>query len=277
MANTINFNSLSDLPTFQLSSYSEEIKIERLNQYFNKYRSSNLKNSNRFNFSRVYQNLHAKIRIHTSIAINESLRSPPSFDSQLLKKFQFEPTQKDAPPHRVDVFSSATIPPSHHLSSSSPQASLGLPLHSVSVSLLPFTYEGGGRSGGGEERDLQSGDQVQGGPSFLPSFLPSFQGQAVYTRQVYCTAEEEEEEEEEKRRKERLLGRIKGYGQILFAPWGSATKMFGSGFEGPRLEGNSASKQRERERERLRATIAFAGLVSGLEPRLMVSGIWAGP
>ena len=111
----------------------------------------------------------------------------------------------------------------------------------------------------------------------LPSFLPSFQGQAVYTRQVYCTAEEEEEEEEEERRKERLLGRIKGYGQILFAPWGSATKMFGSGFEGPRLEGNSASKQRERERERLRATIAFAGLVSGLEPRLMVSGIWAGP
>lgn len=182
MANTINFNSLSDLPTFQLSSYSEEIKIERLNQYFNKYRSSNLKNSNRFNFSRVYQNLHAKIRIHTSIAINESLRSPPSFDSQLLKKFQFEPTQKDAPPHRVDVFSSATIPPSHHLSSSSPQASLGLPLHSVSVSLLPFTYEGGDRSGGGEERDLQSGDQVQGGPSFLPSFLPGPSG--VYTPSI---------------------------------------------------------------------------------------------
>ena len=105
----------------------------------------------------------------------------------------------------------------------------------------------------------------------LPSFLPSFQGQAVYTRQVYCTAEEEEEEEEEERRKERLLGRIKGYGQILFAPWGSATKMFGSGFEGPRLEGNSASKQRERERE-----TASNDRVRGprLGPRAPADGFW---
>lgn len=120
-------------------------------------------------------------------------------------------------------------------------------------------------AGEGEERNGTSKAATKS-REVLPSFLPSRAERCIHR------AHEEEEEEGEERN-----GSLAGSKDMArsFLLRGDRPRKCSARVSGPRLERNCF--EAEGKRERLRATIAFAGLVSGLEPRLMVSGIWAGP